>query len=279
VPAPPPPPRPFSQLTRLTELTGSAKEESVLSESDDSEDDEAEARFFGFDCARLLAAAPRLRRLAFYVFQTGYFAQLRPAVQGSLNRLRSHAADLEELAVCVRGSTPSPLSFPRLHTRHASFDGRRSYSNMPMHAVFPALRVLTLGTVWGGYEGVVAWEAVASLTALTRLRVVAGFPEYGMELEGRLDALSACGALQHLRLDCVKGVSFAELLELSRAPQLQRMEVDACTFDKELTPDVLEVALKACAGRERAFQVIARASHAEQEMGLLRGDAFHPLLS
>jgi hypothetical protein len=242
---------------------------------DDSEDEEAEARFYGFDSRRLLAAAPHLRRLAFYVFHKGSFMQLRPAVQGSLGSLRSHAADLEVLAVHVVSPAPSPPSFPRLHTLHASFYNRDSYPGEPLHAVFPALRVLTLGTPWCRYDGIVAWEAVASLTTLERLCVVAGPPECALKLEGWLNTLLACGALQRLRLCSVKGVSFAELLELSRAPQLRRIQVEGCTFDTELTPRALEVALKACAGRERAFQAIARANHPHLSPCLLDDDAFH----
>jgi hypothetical protein len=240
----------------------------------DIDDEEAEARFHGFDCARLLAAAPHLRRLAFYVCDEVEYMRLRPAVQGSLDSLQSHAAHLEELALWVFSTAPSPPSFPRLHTLHASFDNCNNYPGEQLHPVFPALRVLTLGTAWGGYDGVVVWEEVASLTTLERLCVVGGPPDCRLQLEGRLDALSACGALQHLRLCSVTGVSFAELMELSRAPQLRNVVLEGCTFDKDLKPDVLEVALKARAGRDRGLVVAARATHPLQVPCLLDADAF-----
>lgn len=199
---------------------------------------------------RLLARAPRLRRLLLYTLtlEPGItpHGELRPAAAGSWEDAADAAPRcLEELAICVsdRGDLGAPppggvfgmspgglgggsgsgaaalrrAAFPSLHTLHAAARSPAAFSGVELPRALPALRRAVFGDACSDAPaGLPPLAALGALPQLESLTLAAG--EWGADAEGGIDfrQLRGCTSLTEL-----------ELFDLRRTPGAARRRAAA----------------------------------------------------
>jgi hypothetical protein len=242
-----------SQLTNLRELIGVFyREANGLAEIYSID---------GFEAHLLLPKLTALQRLALY---TGFEDQMDPAIKGPLSSLAAQCATLEELAF---GALPAADDadaalvpcFPRLDGLHITFSQHKSYPPS-LRSTFPAVSRLIVGCNASYYGAVVDFDAVASLPCCTSLSIMEApdMPELSgiSDFYGRIDALSRCSTLRHVRLSSLFKAPLEECLELAIAPQIRVLEMHGCTFDDEVSPNALATSLRVVARRREGFSVV-----------------------
>lgn len=237
-----------SQLTNLRELIGVFyREANGLAEIYSID---------GFEAHLLLPKLTALQRLALY---TGFEDQMDPAIKGPLSSLAAQCATLEELAFGVwpDADTDATLPcFPRLDGLHITFKQRACYPPL-LRQTFPAVTQLIVGCSTSFDASIVDFDVIASMPCCTRLSIVSTQDSGRSNFFGRIDALSGCKTLSHVRLCGLFWAPYAQCLELANTPQIHMLELHDCPFDDEVSPNALAASLLAVARHREGFGVVA----------------------
>jgi hypothetical protein len=214
----------------------------------------------------LLPQLTALQRLVLYMYVAPedqvtelIFMQCKPAIKGPLSSLAAQCATLEELAFGVwpDADTDATLPcFPRLDGLHITFKQRACYPPL-LRQTFPAVTQLIVGCSTSFDASIVDFDVIASMPCCTRLSIVSTQDSGRSNFFGRIDALSGCKTLSHVRLCGLFWAPYAQCLELANTPQIHMLELHDCPFDDEVSPNALAASLLAVARHREGFGVVA----------------------
>lgn len=200
---------------------------------------------------QLLGSCKQLQTLALY--KCDAVGEQHPCVYGSLADLSCNT-QLEVLALAACESGARVPVFPFLHTLHLFPPSSEDYPPALQHT-FPHLCRLILGSTWEGHEVFLTCDQLPALEHLESLWVAAGPETFDFEGIDDLASLCRCPKLRDLRLCGIHYLDFDDLLQAVKALQLQRVQLQDCEIDEEVSARALEIAIRAASGRGTEMEV------------------------